>query len=271
MGKVMVIDVTKCVSCYNCQIACKDEYTENDWPPYSLAQPETGQFWMKLQEDFAGTVPKVKVNYTPIPCMHCDNAPCIAAATGGAIYKRPDGIVIIDPVKSVGQKQLVASCPYGVIYWNDKLNIPQKCTFCAHLLDQGWEVPRCVEVCQGYAITFGEEADLKGMIQATKAAPMKPELGTKPRVYYASLPQPFIAGALVDSKLGECLRDAQVTAKDATGAQVATAMSDFLGDFWLNGLALNNTYTVTISKSGYATKTVSVSLDKATNLGDIEI
>jgi tetrathionate reductase subunit B len=267
----MVIDVTKCVNCYNCQIACKDEYTENDWLPYSQAQPETGQFWMNVQESMAGTVPKVRASYVAIPCMHCDNAPCVAAGTGGAVYKRPDGIVIIDPVKAVGQKQIVASCPYGVIYWNDSLNIPQKCTMCAHLLDMGWTAPRCVEVCASYAISFGEEADLKGMIQANNAVPMKPELGTKPRVYYIGLPQPFIAGALVDGKSGECLKGAQVTAADASGKQVATATSDFLGDFWLNGLVLNGTYTVTISKTGYTTKTMSVSLDKATNLGDIQV
>jgi tetrathionate reductase subunit B len=271
MGKVMVIDVTKCVSCYNCQIACKDEFTENDWLPYSKAQPETGQFWMKLQETHQGTVPKVKVNYIATPCMQCDDAPCVKAATGDAVYKRPDGIVIIDPVKAAGQKQIVDSCPYGVIYWNDQLNIPQKCTMCAHLLDKGWSEPRCVEVCQGYAITFGEEGDLMGMIQANNAVPMKPELGTKPRVYYIGLPQPFIAGALVDSKTGECLKDAKVSAMDSTGTEIASTTSDFLGDFWLNGLTLNTTYTVTISKQGKETKTIPLSLDKAANLGDIQL
>jgi tetrathionate reductase subunit B len=281
MGKVMVIDLTKCVGCYNCQIACKDEFTENDWPPYSLAQPETGQFWMNVPELIQGQNPKVRVNYVPQPCMHCDDAPCMDAATGGAIYKRPDGIVIIDPVKAAGQKQLVASCPYGAIYWNDQLNIPQKCTMCAHLLDKGWTAPRCVEVCQGYAITFGEEADLKAMIQTSNAVPMRPELGTEPRVYYVGLPRPFIAGALVDSKTGECVKDAQVTATDDKGNQVATATSDFLGDFWLNGLTLTSEgdpyalsgtarqYTVTISK-GNNTKTIAVTLDRAQNLGDIQ-
>jgi tetrathionate reductase subunit B len=270
MGKVMVIDTTKCVSCYNCQIACKAEFTENDWPPYSLAQPETGQFWMKVQEIQRGTFPKVKVNYVAQPCMQCDEAPCVKAATGGAVYKRPDGIVIIDPTKSVGQKQLVASCPYGAIYWNDKLNIPQKCTFCAHLLDQGWEVPRCVEACQGYAITFGEEGDLKATI-GSGAVPLHPELGAKPRVYYIGLPKTFIAGALVDKKTGDCLSGADVTVKDVAAGTTTSTKSNFLGDFWFEGLDANKTYEVTISKAGMTTITRSVTLAKDTDLGDIEV
>ena len=48
--KVFLVDVAKCNGCYNCFIACKDEYCGNDHPPYSLAQPLTGQFWMKIIE-----------------------------------------------------------------------------------------------------------------------------------------------------------------------------------------------------------------------------
>ncbi len=50
MGKVMIIDITKCNGCYNCQIACKDEHVGNDWTPIAKPQPDTGQFWMKVEE-----------------------------------------------------------------------------------------------------------------------------------------------------------------------------------------------------------------------------
>jgi len=73
--------------------------------------------------------------------MHCDDASCIKAATGGRRYKRADGIVVIDPKKSKGQKAVVSACPYRVIFWNEEKQIPQKCTFCAHLLDQGGKPP----------------------------------------------------------------------------------------------------------------------------------
>ncbi len=54
------------------------------------------------------------------------------------------------------------ACPYeNVIYFNDDLNIAQKCTFCAHLLDQGWTETRCSDACPTGAFTFGEEEDLR--------------------------------------------------------------------------------------------------------------
>ena len=81
--------------------------------------------------------------YLPQPCQHCEDAACIKAAKNGAVYRRDDGIVIIDSEKAKGQKDLVDSCPYGSIYWNDELATAQKCTMCAHLLDDGWK-PRPV-------------------------------------------------------------------------------------------------------------------------------
>ena len=135
MAYALVIDLTKCFGCMGCALACKDEFVNNDWPPYSLAQPDSGQHWMQVTYQERGKQPKVKLEWTPIPCQHCDNAPCMKASMNGAVYKRSDGIVLIDPVKSLGQEQLVSACPYGAIFWNNTLNIPQKCTLCAHLLD----------------------------------------------------------------------------------------------------------------------------------------
>jgi Fe-S-cluster-containing dehydrogenase component len=137
--KAMIIDINICNGCYNCQIACKDEHVSNDWTPYAKPQPDTGQFWMKNTDIVQGTVPKVRVRYMHDICQHCDDAPCIEACKAKAIYKREkDGIVIIDPTKCTGARQCLDACPYKVIYFNTDLNIAQKCTFCAHLLDDGW-------------------------------------------------------------------------------------------------------------------------------------
>ena len=83
----------------------------------------------------------------PVMCNHCDDAPCMKAAKNGAITKRADGIVIIDPVKSKGQKQIVDACPYGAISWNEELQIPQAWIFDAHLLDEGWTKTRAEQSC----------------------------------------------------------------------------------------------------------------------------
>ena len=77
--KAFVIDVAHCSGCYCCQIGCKDEHCGNDWTPYAKPQPDTGQFWLKINETVRGTIPKVKISYVPVLCQHCDNAPCIEA------------------------------------------------------------------------------------------------------------------------------------------------------------------------------------------------
>jgi tetrathionate reductase subunit B len=181
-----LIDVTRCLGCNVCTVTCKDQTVGNDWAPYSSAQPDSGQFWISVAEHEWGKGAGVKVQYVSEPCMLCDNPPCVTAATGGAAYKRPDGIVIIDPVKSKGQKQIVDACPYGKVYWNDQLQIPQKCTLCAHRLDQGLQ-PACVDACPTNAIKIGDETALASAISAMKATVLGPELGTVPKAYYAGL------------------------------------------------------------------------------------
>ena len=193
--KVFAIDVSICNGCYNCQIACKDEHCSNDWMPYATPQPETGQFWMRLEEHIRGTVPKVKMHYVPVLCQHCADAACMKAASE-AIYRREDGMVVIDPKKAKGNKAIVESCPWGVIYHNEELDLPQKCTGCAHLLDRGWKEPRCVDACPTGAITFWEESEL----DLTAYSLLRPELGGSPRVYYKGIPKNFIAGTLYDPK-----------------------------------------------------------------------
>ena len=113
-------------------------------------QPWHGHRWMNIKRKERGQYPIVQTAYLPTPCMHCDEAPCLTA--DGAVYKRADGLVIIDPVKAKGRKEIASSCPYSVIYWNEEKQLAQKCTGCAHLLDDGWTETRCSQVCPTDAI-----------------------------------------------------------------------------------------------------------------------
>ena len=122
----MVIDISRCTACYCCFIACKDEYWGNDYLPYSAGQPKLEQFWVNVVKKERGKSPNIKIAYIPVLCMQCDQAPCMKAAKENAVYKRSDGIVIIDPEKAVGQRQIVDACPYHVIYWNEEKQLPQK-------------------------------------------------------------------------------------------------------------------------------------------------
>ncbi len=249
--KIMVFDSARCNGCYNCQIACKDEHVDNDWFPYAKAQPDTGHFWMRLDEVERGHFPKVKLVYIANPCMHCEEPPCLKVAPDGAVYKRDDGIVIIDPEKSIGQRQIVDACPYGAIYWNEELGIPQKCTFCAHLLDQGWKTPRCVEACPTAALRFGEYEELKDLIDGKGVEVLHPEFGTEPKVYYIGLPKRFVAGAVFRSEDDEPLEDVEIKLVNHATGGTFEAKTDNYGDFELEGLEINGEYSLTLKKKGY--------------------
>jgi Fe-S-cluster-containing dehydrogenase component len=84
----MVIDINKCNGCYNCFLSCKDEYSGNDYPPFSLALPETAKPWMVVKEVERGKCPKVKVDYVPIPCQQCSHPACIEKSPEGTVYIR---------------------------------------------------------------------------------------------------------------------------------------------------------------------------------------
>ena len=101
-----------------------------------------------------GQYPIVQVAYLPQPCMHCTEAPCLRDSPAGTIYRADNGLVIIDPVKAKGHPEIVETCPYGVIYWNEEAQVPQKCTGCAHLIAEGWTETRCSQVCPTGAITL---------------------------------------------------------------------------------------------------------------------
>jgi tetrathionate reductase subunit B len=273
MGKVMIIDLAICNGCYNCQIACKDEHVTNDWTPIAKPQPDTGQFWNKVINLERGTFPKVQVTYHHTICQHCDDAPCIRACNENAIYKREDGIVIIDPGKCRGNKLCMEACPYeGVIYFNDDLNIAQKCTFCAHLLDKGWTETRCSDVCPTGAFTFKDEDDPEAEALVARAELLKPELPTRPRVYYLNLPKKWIAGAVYDKEADACTKGVTVTARNAETGETLSTETDHYGDFWLKDLK-DGTYTITIEKSGYLTQKIGPidATSKDQNLGDIAL
>ena len=275
--KAFVIDISICNGCYCCQIACKDEHVANDWTPYAKPQPDTGQFWLKLHEFVRGTVPKVKMHYLPVLCMHCDEAPCIPACPiEGAIYKRDDGLVVIDPVKCTGCKGCVDSCPYHAIYFNEDLNIAQKCTGCAHLLDGDYpiKVPRCFDACPTEALKFGEESEFKSLIG--KAEVLDPasltgikEHDTRPRVYYLNIPRKFVAGTVYDPIQKEVIIGATCTL--SKNGKKLTRATDGFGDFWFEGLDAG-TYTLKIEAKGFPGKTIkSINTENDVNLGDIPL
>jgi len=161
---------------------------------------------------------------------------------------------------------LAESCPYNVIYFNDELNLAQKCTGCAHLLDGDHPIktPRCVDNCHLDCIQFGEESDF----DLTGCEVMNPEFGTKPRVYYKSLPKKFVAGTVYCPEAKEVFIGAKATLTGDAGT--FSTLTDDWGDFWLRDLP-DADFTLTIEAEG---KSMSCAVSTKTadvGLGDVAL
>lgn len=233
----LIIDVAQCENCNNCVLAAKDELVGNNFPGYSAPHAAQGTGAIRIERTTRGTTPMVDAAYVPRMCNHCDNAPCLKAGADGAVRKRDDGIVIIDPIKAKGRRDLVESCPYGAMVWNEEQQLPQTWFFDAHLLDTGWPAPRCVSVCPTQAIEAVKLDDvaMAQRVQSEGLRPLKPELGTKPRVYYRQLARfdhVFVGGSVENCVDGliECVSGARVELYRAEQL-VACMDTDAFGDF----------------------------------------
>ena len=160
MGKQLAfhIDASICTGCKACQIACQDKNN----------LPQT-MFWRHVVRYEGGNWVREGSTLRPnnvfayslsIACMHCANPICMESCPTEAIYKRDDGVVLIDQSKCVGCRYCEWACPYGAVHFDDANGVMTKCTFCADLLDQG-QNPACVDSCVMRAIDFGELADLQ--------------------------------------------------------------------------------------------------------------
>ena len=246
----LVVDVAECHGCNNCFVACKDEYVGNQFPGYSAPQPLHGHKWINIQYRERGRSPMVDAAYLPTMCNHCDNAPCVAKGNG-AVVKRPDGIVIIDPQRAKGRKDLVDACPYGAIWWNAELEVPQTWIFDAHLLDQGWQAPRAVESCPTTALRAlrVDDEEMVRIRQDEQLEVLAPEWNTQPRVYYKNLHRyaaNFIGAVVLVEQTGtvECAADVTIELWQQQRL-LQSVVTDCFGEFKFDGLAPHSgTYTV---------------------------
>lgn len=275
----LIIDVAECTNCNNCTLATMDEHIDNDWPGYSAPMPKHGHRWIDIKQKERGQPPFMDIAYVPTMCNHCDDGPCIKAAGGdGSITKRPDGIVLIDPEKAKGRRDLVDACPYGHIWWNEDLELPQIWTFDAHLLDQGWKQTRGQQSCPTGAMKAvkQEDAMMTKMAKEEDLEVIEPELNTKPRVWYRNLwryNKAFVGGSIsaVSGDVVDCVEGASVTlSKD--NFRIAETKSDIYGDFKFDKLKTNSgKYNVEIKAAGFEKKTVEAELGESIYLGEIRL
>ncbi len=277
----MIIDVAECTNCNLCTLATMDEYVGNDWPGYSKPMPKHGHKWINILQKERGQItggsPMIDIAYVPTMCNQCDDAPCVAKG-GGTVTKRADGIVVIDPEKAKGRKDLVDVCPYGHIWWNDEHQVPQAFNFDAHLIDQGWRQTRGHQSCPTGAMRaiYVEDEEMARTAKDEGLEVIRPELKTKPRVYYRNLwrySKCFIGGSVSADANGvvDCVEGATVRLL-RDGRLVEQATSDNYGDFKFDKLDENSgAYVVEIEAQGHRKRTLEIKLGVSVNLGEIRL
>ncbi len=208
----VAIDLTKCVGCYGCVVACKQEHF---LPP--------GIFWNRVLISETGDYPVVTKQMYPVQCNHCKEAACVKACPTGATQQREDGIVWIDQTKCVGCRYCLIACPYQVrsFYAEEKEYFPGqgftelekirgrlypletgvvlKCNFCMERIDKGIKkglkpgvdreaTPACVIACPAKSRTFGDlddpDSEVSLLIREKRAIQFHPEYGTEPSTSY---------------------------------------------------------------------------------------
>lgn len=186
----MVLDVDRCIGCHTCNVACKMYYGSR--PEVNYNQVERVEW---------GEYPDAKQRFKLTMCMHCEDAPCVAACPVGATYTSDEGIVLIDYETCIGCGACVTACPYnqrnlvkdditnfdGVIAPFEeeaasRLNIVEKCILCYGRVQAG-EQPICTIHCPGQCRIFGDvndsESDISKYIKENNAINVK---GTS--IYY---------------------------------------------------------------------------------------
>ncbi len=146
-----------CSGCKTCQVACQDKNTLPPGLRWRKVYEVAAGGWQHRGEAWASSV--VAYNLS-LACHHCLQPVCATQCSVEAIWKRPDGIVLIDQSRCIKCNKCRADCPYDAIGYDAASNSVSKCDLCADEVDTG-RVPACVAACPNRALEFGELEDLR--------------------------------------------------------------------------------------------------------------
>lgn len=194
----LTIDLDTCVGCHACAVACKEWNGESavggplpDYKPFG--NDPSGAWLNRIRHYEYGDYPENKTVNVPMSCMHCEEAACVTVCPTGASYKRPDGIVLVDPEKCMGCNYCAWACPYGARELDQQAGVMKKCTLCvdriySETLPVEDRQPACVLACPTHARLFGDFDDPQSAVAIASAARGMPspleELGYKPVNHY---------------------------------------------------------------------------------------
>ena len=204
----MVIDMNKCRDdCTKCIDACHvthnvpDFVNPKDEIKWIYKSPRKKVF-PNISQEFSTKGQKEKPFLAL--CNQCADPPCTKVCPTGATFSRPDGIVQMDFHRCIGCRYCIAGCPYGSrsFNWRDprpaikkidsafptrERGVVEKCNFCVERLEKNL-LPSCVETCPEGVLTFGNlndpDSNVRKLIESQPTMQRKPELGTRPSVFY---------------------------------------------------------------------------------------
>ncbi len=167
MTKSMLIDTSKCTACRACQIACKQwnqlpaektRFTGSYENPTSIS-PVTWTRIVFQEQENSNNSAGLNWYFSKQGCMHCTDAGCVTVCPTGAIYRTESGTVNVDFDKCIGCNYCAANCPFNVISFDRRTNVPPKCTFCHDRIVNGYQ-PSCAIICPSNAIIYGDRREI---------------------------------------------------------------------------------------------------------------
>lgn len=162
----MLIDLTKCIGCRACQVACKQwnglPAARTRFNPGFTSPPTRNAYtWTTVERLPCVSGDRQRARFVKIQCLHCEQPACVQACLGGALQKTEAGPVIVNRDQCVGCLHCTDACPYGIPRHLTDRAVPkmQKCSMCADRLAAGLQ-PACAATCPTGAILFGERSEL---------------------------------------------------------------------------------------------------------------
>jgi molybdopterin-containing oxidoreductase family iron-sulfur binding subunit len=217
----MAIDLDRCTACQSCVVACSVENNQMLGNPEEAAMGRVIR-WIRVQPVMTKSAGGSRQSLAPMPCMQCEDPPCIKVCPTAATFLDPEGIVGQVYPRCIGCRYCVNSCPYTAKFFNWETpqwpgamaeaqnpdvsprykGIVEKCLFCHQRLQRAKEkaafekralaegdyVPACVSACPAKAIAFGDlndpRSEVSRLSQSPRAYRLLEELGTEPKVSY---------------------------------------------------------------------------------------